>query len=1333
MHRLLLALTVLCISLSVGLATGLAFPPAVPVWIDGTDRFYEQALAAADRYPLVPLSQDEMIRKGRMRADGTLAVPKAGQRTVFRTINFTAGAVEPVTATLKAVGQHCYVYLADGYTIAPETIGKIQKEFDEKIHPRVTEFLGTEWNPGIDHDPHVTLLLMDIKDGWVPGRGYIAGYFMPLDEYSDRIFSMSNEREMLYVDLFPAQPDSEGYLGIIAHEFAHLVHFWQDRRESPWLNEGLAQLASYVAGYGHPSQIFSFFAKPDEVSMGKWSSSIEDYGAGYLWWYYIYTKIVGQSETERRTFFRDLISSKKRGLESFKEVLAKHRPDVSLEPLFADWVVAAFANIPGQADGRWSFDPSMPLAAREVTTHEGLSTQVRGKGKLGEYSARSILFTPHRLWSPRRPHLSDEVTLHAGAPGNVRWTINDGAVPPEGMRPPGSQIEEGGGAVLTPLSGPDEKGRYWVVMGPFASNEVTVTEVRYTLVHEDQASPLRVIPIGRLPRDKDPDHDDPPATGQMSFEFDGASWPFGIGGRKFSLRAIVEGADGSLSVSEPALDRGNDGRFTYSTDWTRVKAVTMLAINVGNGGAGYSYRTRTADEAGNPGHSQPPADLPSGEEIRRAMGRRPVPLELPVATADSRVYQETLSRVGHDAVELKTFVDTFGRLDGVSRSRMGGFLRDLLRTVYAEINGGRLRVDPQIVANLKRLLEDVLNDPASGDDTSHSNLPYLIQKKRELIRALSHVMLDPFGLEGVLLTTLRVFRDLGRIPNIPLPEGLSIRSYNEKVASALMDSWSQGGVAPAVEDERRQVIYRLLLSEGVTEFSHNAGLVLADDMILAFYRLVTFANTARHITDILAFKAQGIPIVGALLKKIKWIIHSQILSIMARLGRYVAARLPEPYGNIVQITTQILAWGYAQAKGLALDYWDSWVIEWVVKMLGKLVLVSLPRIGYVAVGQPAIDQAVDLAGQLVHEGTLRQAQLKVGQAYPKLAGEVIRRHNLATAEIHAADILGRISDLTRIGILLDPTKITTIVSIATSVLTGAVLIHSMVVAGQYMYALPLKHLRAVVRSIYYPNAAPPETESSSAGTATYRLKAGGLRVLTTWQSAAAEALEIFERAKGSALTPEEVEREVARLAELEPALFEVTHALDSIRCGRAGAQVEAEVSPTPSADEKDLSQALSDDLVRVQGLAALALLPATGRKAGALDALSAAAAAAARLRERIGTLARDDAGTVGAPVVLIHGLAISGTGDERTLRLSVVNPLDRGLDGVEVEVETAYNVRIGPARTVDIGTLAPGQERTVELSIGLGGERNRPVTGRIVARADGRAAGELGLVVPDDR
>ena len=112
-----------------------------------------------------------------------------GDTQTFWTINVATNQPEQTEATLRIIGKHCYIYLElerEQY-VSQKTLEKITKRFDEQIYPTNHRFFGSENKPGIDFDDRVTLLFLDIQDGWEPGKGYVGGYFSPMDGVSSSL------------------------------------------------------------------------------------------------------------------------------------------------------------------------------------------------------------------------------------------------------------------------------------------------------------------------------------------------------------------------------------------------------------------------------------------------------------------------------------------------------------------------------------------------------------------------------------------------------------------------------------------------------------------------------------------------------------------------------------------------------------------------------------------------------------------------------------------------------------------------------------------------------------------------------------------------------------------------------------------------------------------------------------------------------------------------------------------------------------------------------------------------------------------------------------------
>ena len=287
---------------------------------------------------------------------------KVGDSETFWTRNLVTNAFEQIEAVLEARGRHCYVFVESGRQVSSQAIENLRHNFDDIIYPTVRKNFGTEFNPGVDGDPRIFLLLHDIKDGYQGSGGFVAGYYYAVDSYKQSSLPdhiKSNEREMLYLDIDPADPSTVLFLDTVAHEFQHMVHSNQDKNEYTWVDESCAMLASYLCGYGHASQLFNYKQTPDN-SLTAWSPArmLANYGQVYLWNYYVYSNVLQNfSEDERAKFFIDLVASQKQGIAGYAEALRK--TTTSFTWSFVRFCIANFVNDKALGDGRYAYDNSL--------------------------------------------------------------------------------------------------------------------------------------------------------------------------------------------------------------------------------------------------------------------------------------------------------------------------------------------------------------------------------------------------------------------------------------------------------------------------------------------------------------------------------------------------------------------------------------------------------------------------------------------------------------------------------------------------------------------------------------------------------------------------------------------------------------------------------------------------------------------------------------------------------------------------------------------------------------------------------------------------------------
>lgn len=366
--------------------------PAHAQMVDLTQMFNNNTRALADS-ERVSVGQ-QMMREGRAFADVKPA--EVGDKATFNTYNLEKNTNEKIQATLKKIGKHCYVYVATGAKVDAKSIDKLVNAFDNKIYPEDRSMFGEEWNPGIDDDARITLLLLDIKDGYNPSTGnyaYTGGYFNAGDCYTKEKYPTSNQREMLYLDVNPSDPSSDKFLSVVAHEFQHMIHWNHDPKEFTWVNESMSQLASYLCGYGHPSQVDAFLRSPDN-NMCAWSDDdmVANYGQVYMWAQYISTHIASTDE-RRRSFIRKMVGQTSHGMSGINAAIEKQGIKNNAKTLFKNFCVANYLNDNSIANGAYGYDNNLSrfYLDPEIKIDKA---PFKGKSSVKCWSAKAIKINP---------------------------------------------------------------------------------------------------------------------------------------------------------------------------------------------------------------------------------------------------------------------------------------------------------------------------------------------------------------------------------------------------------------------------------------------------------------------------------------------------------------------------------------------------------------------------------------------------------------------------------------------------------------------------------------------------------------------------------------------------------------------------------------------------------------------------------------------------------------------------------------------------------------------------------------------------------------------------
>ncbi len=226
-------------------------------------------------------------------------------------------------------------------------------EFDNNIYSTVAEVFGDPLPRG-DEGQKTWILIFNIRDESYydcDQTSYIVGYFSASE-------SSENNKNIMHIDSYDwgnrVGPDVDRpflYEGAFAHEYEHLVHFDIDPDEPSWVDEGLADLAGFLCGYGHwDGHIFNYIAYHPMTSLTFWGSGLEDYGASYLFQLYLFEKFGGAAFTSA------LVQEQENGIEGIEKTLAAFGYTDTFDEIFDNWTIANYLDDTRKAGGKYGYE-----------------------------------------------------------------------------------------------------------------------------------------------------------------------------------------------------------------------------------------------------------------------------------------------------------------------------------------------------------------------------------------------------------------------------------------------------------------------------------------------------------------------------------------------------------------------------------------------------------------------------------------------------------------------------------------------------------------------------------------------------------------------------------------------------------------------------------------------------------------------------------------------------------------------------------------------------------------------------------------------------------------
>jgi len=277
---------------------------------------------------------------------------KVGDQEKFWILNEDTTTFRQMDATLQYVTPHSYFWAENGAQVNKNDMKTLMDTFENKIYPKDREFFGSEWTPGVDNDPHIYVIYAsDIGSN-------IAGFYNSSDEFNPTVKDHSNGHEAFVFSTTQALSDQYTY-ATLAHEFVHMIQFPTDRNDVSWINEGFAEVGSFLNGYYSPGADYTYAQSPD-LQLNTWvDSSSPDFGSHYgqsfLFLSYFLDRF-GEEATKALT------NNPANDLPSVDDTLAKLNltdkqtgKPITADDVFMDWADALYLKDGNVGDGRYMY------------------------------------------------------------------------------------------------------------------------------------------------------------------------------------------------------------------------------------------------------------------------------------------------------------------------------------------------------------------------------------------------------------------------------------------------------------------------------------------------------------------------------------------------------------------------------------------------------------------------------------------------------------------------------------------------------------------------------------------------------------------------------------------------------------------------------------------------------------------------------------------------------------------------------------------------------------------------------------------------------------------
>ncbi len=340
--------------------------------------------ATAEIAPLLPVPDWDNILKNIPSPETRTRIEyNVGDQRIFWTWDFSVMPPDfnQTPSTCRAKGDNGYVWVEDTQWNVNIFESNVQGVFEawenatpaDSVDPNkgIFEIVTDSFGPVpdiLDGDPRVHILFYDIES--FMGTSF-DGFFNAFDQMTEAQAQgqgqHSNECEIVYLDADGMHsPDHPYMLGVLAHEFQHMIHWLADNNETTWVNEGCSQLAWYLCGYGTDGWETYFANHPNNDLLDFDVSG--SYGQVFLFFLYMYQQFGGIDS------IRTVAADSANGFEGIISGFDTMGYTFDTQQVVRDWCVANQVDDPTLDRGQYGYMGYDPPTFKLTSTFDTYPT-----------------------------------------------------------------------------------------------------------------------------------------------------------------------------------------------------------------------------------------------------------------------------------------------------------------------------------------------------------------------------------------------------------------------------------------------------------------------------------------------------------------------------------------------------------------------------------------------------------------------------------------------------------------------------------------------------------------------------------------------------------------------------------------------------------------------------------------------------------------------------------------------------------------------------------------------------------------------------------------------